>query len=328
MRSSRASSGSRPQRYIPGLQQAYERIRPRASEGPARTSSGSAAALRIPAHRRPGPRPPLEIHIIDVKMAAEPALRRFTEVTFYGLARRRARARGAFRSLRSSAEGFIWPGSHDANAFRNLFRDGFERGDPDPLTSALCDAPDGPLRSLSGSRAPVLRGPTASRPRARTARCGMARGPEVPDLRIPPLLHEPGPIRGPPLPHPLGEPRPGAAAQVARHLHDPRRSRRRSRAVLHRGTTRRSRATSSSPEVPALLALRPGRLQLVRRSPWPVGGCDVPVLVEPEHLSLIDFDPGSGVTFAMGAKRVQTVWLRAWHVHAASGSWVGVLLRI
>ena len=26
--------------------------------------------------------------------------------------------------------------------------------------------------------------------------------------------------------------------------------------------------------------------------------------------------------------RVQTVWLRAWHVHAASGSWVGVLLRI
>jgi hypothetical protein len=26
--------------------------------------------------------------------------------------------------------------------------------------------------------------------------------------------------------------------------------------------------------------------------------------------------------------RVQTVWLRAWHAHAATGRWVGVLLRI
>jgi hypothetical protein len=27
-------------------------------------------------------------------------------------------------------------------------------------------------------------------------------------------------------------------------------------------------------------------------------------------------------------KRVQPVWLRDWHAHAASGSWVGILLRI
>src|SRR4051794_24597113 len=27
-------------------------------------------------------------------------------------------------------------------------------------------------------------------------------------------------------------------------------------------------------------------------------------------------------------RRVQTVWLRAWHAHAAPSSWVGVLLRI
>ena len=82
--------------------------------------------------------PEYEIHIIDVKMADEPALRHFTEVTFYGLALAAALVEtGLAGRYAVSAEGFIWPGSHDANAFRNLFLEFQSRGDPDPLTSAL-----------------------------------------------------------------------------------------------------------------------------------------------------------------------------------------------
>jgi hypothetical protein len=82
--------------------------------------------------------PEYEIHIIDVKMAGEPALRHFTEVTFYGLALAAALVeQGLSDRYAVSAEGFIWPGSHDANAFRNCFREFQSRGDPDPLTAAL-----------------------------------------------------------------------------------------------------------------------------------------------------------------------------------------------
>ena len=38
-----------------------------------------------------------------------------------------------------SAEGFIWPGSHDANAFRNKVRDHRARGEADPVTRALLE---------------------------------------------------------------------------------------------------------------------------------------------------------------------------------------------
>ena len=80
--------------------------------------------------------PEFEIHIIDVKMADEPALRHFTEVTFYGLALAAALVEQGLASRYAvSAEGFIWPGSHDANAFRNLFRELQSKGDPDPLTA-------------------------------------------------------------------------------------------------------------------------------------------------------------------------------------------------
>lgn len=82
--------------------------------------------------------PEYEIHIIDVKMADEPALRHFTEVTFYGLALAAALVeQGLAGRYAVSAEGFIWPGSHDANEFRNLFRDFQSKGDPDALTAAL-----------------------------------------------------------------------------------------------------------------------------------------------------------------------------------------------
>lgn len=86
----------------------------------------------------PGTTPQFEIHIIDVKMADEPALRHFTEVTFYGLALAAALVdAGLAGRYAVSAEGFVWPGSHDANAFRNLVRELTSKGNPDPLAAAL-----------------------------------------------------------------------------------------------------------------------------------------------------------------------------------------------
>lgn len=79
-----------------------------------------------------------EIHIIDVKMAAEPTLRHFTEVTYYALALATAlEEKGLSDRYAVSAEGFIWPGSHDANAFRNLHRESASRGSANSVTEAL-----------------------------------------------------------------------------------------------------------------------------------------------------------------------------------------------
>lgn len=83
--------------------------------------------------------PEYEIHVIDVKMAAEPTLRHFTEVTYYALAL--AEALKVDKDLSSryavSAKGLIWPGSHDTNAFRNLCNELVSRQSPDPLSEAL-----------------------------------------------------------------------------------------------------------------------------------------------------------------------------------------------
>lgn len=79
-----------------------------------------------------------EIHIIDVKMAAEPSLRHFAEVTFYALSLAKALEKeGLSQRFAVSAEGFIWPGSHDANAFRNLHKEFLAKGEKDATTSAL-----------------------------------------------------------------------------------------------------------------------------------------------------------------------------------------------
>jgi hypothetical protein len=84
--------------------------------------------------------PEYEIHIIDVKMAAEPSLRHFAEVTFYALALAAAlRENNLSDRYAVSAEGFIWPGHHDANAFRNLYLEARAREEPDPLTATLKD---------------------------------------------------------------------------------------------------------------------------------------------------------------------------------------------
>ncbi len=82
--------------------------------------------------------PEYEIHIVDVKMAAEPSLSHFTEVTFYALALARwLEEEGLSNRYAVSAKGLIWPGSHDANAFRNLVRNAEAQGEHDPVTSAL-----------------------------------------------------------------------------------------------------------------------------------------------------------------------------------------------
>ena len=87
-----------------------------------------------------GPYPGYEIHIVDVKMAAEPSLRHFAEVTFYALALAAAlREQNLHERYAVSAEGFIWPGHHDANAFRNLHLEARARGEADPVTAALLE---------------------------------------------------------------------------------------------------------------------------------------------------------------------------------------------
>ena len=82
--------------------------------------------------------PEYELHVIDVKMAAEPTLKHFTEVTYYALALAAAlQQEGLTQRYAVSAEGLVWPGNHDVNAFRNLVRGSESQGSPDPLSEAL-----------------------------------------------------------------------------------------------------------------------------------------------------------------------------------------------
>ena len=81
-----------------------------------------------------------EIHIIDVKMAAEPSLRHFTEVTYYALALATAiQQEGLSDQYAVSAEGTIWPGNHNINAFRNLVQLYQAKGAGDPVSEALSE---------------------------------------------------------------------------------------------------------------------------------------------------------------------------------------------
>lgn len=82
--------------------------------------------------------PEFELHIIDVKMASEASLKHFTEVTFYAFALAEAiKEEGLDNRFQVSAKGLIWPGSHDNNKFRNLFNGFKAKGDVDPVLSAL-----------------------------------------------------------------------------------------------------------------------------------------------------------------------------------------------
>ena len=128
-----------PTNITPGLQKAYDdfgldqvRVRPDILW----IRPGGTGAPLI----GNGTVPEYEIHIIDVKMAAEPSLRHFTEVTYYALALATAiQQEGLGERYAVSAEGTIWPGSHDINAFRNLVQLNQAKGAADPVSEALSE---------------------------------------------------------------------------------------------------------------------------------------------------------------------------------------------
>ncbi|MDD3523351.1 MAG: hypothetical protein PHQ41_01485 [Candidatus Cloacimonetes bacterium] len=126
-----------PTNITPGLQKAYDdfgldqvRVRPDILWiRPGGTGTPLIGNATVPEY---------EIHIIDVKMAAEPSLRHFTEVTYYALALATAILQeGLDGRYAVSAEGAIWPGSHDINAFRNLVQLYQAKGAVDPVSEAL-----------------------------------------------------------------------------------------------------------------------------------------------------------------------------------------------
>lgn len=129
-----------PSNITPALQEAYDTygldpVRARPDIIWVRRSQTGASLIG-----NPDPVPEYELHVIDVKMAAEPSLRHFTEVTYYALALAAALVQqGLADRYAVSAEGFIWPGNHDANAFRNLAKNFEARGEGDVVTSALLD---------------------------------------------------------------------------------------------------------------------------------------------------------------------------------------------
>lgn len=128
-----------PTNITPGLQKAYddfglEQVRVRPDILWIRPGGTGAPLIGN------GSVPEYEIHIIDVKMAAEPSLRHFTEVTYYALALATAiEQEGLSGRYAVSAEGAIWPGNHDINAFRNLVQLYQAKGGQDPVSGALCE---------------------------------------------------------------------------------------------------------------------------------------------------------------------------------------------
>ncbi|WP_048810026.1 hypothetical protein [Candidatus Methylacidiphilum infernorum] len=129
-----------PSNITPGLQEAYNTYGLETVTARPDIIWIRPGGTGYPLIGNPGLVPEFELHVIDVKMAAEPSLRHFTEVTYYALSLAKALAElGLSDRYAVSAEGFIWPGSHNADAFRNLVRKYKARGDSDPVTSALKD---------------------------------------------------------------------------------------------------------------------------------------------------------------------------------------------
>lgn len=81
-----------------------------------------------------------EIHVIDVKMAAEPNLRHFAEVTFYTIALAAwLEEHGLAGRYAVSAQGLIFPGSHDQHKFRRTCQDFAAKGAADAVAAALTE---------------------------------------------------------------------------------------------------------------------------------------------------------------------------------------------
>jgi len=82
--------------------------------------------------------PQFELHIVDVKLASEASLKHFTEVTYYALALAEAiKTEGLDRRYKVSSQGLVWPGCHDENMFRNLVRRKMSMGSPNALLESL-----------------------------------------------------------------------------------------------------------------------------------------------------------------------------------------------
>lgn len=88
----------------------------------------------------PAKKPKAVLHVIDVKLAAEPALRHFVEVTFYAFGLQTwLEEQGLDDQYGVSAEGRVWPGTHTAGAFRELVQRHKASGSADPVAQALLE---------------------------------------------------------------------------------------------------------------------------------------------------------------------------------------------
>lgn len=89
----------------------------------------------------PASHPEFVIFIIDVKMAADPNLRHFVEVAYYGLGLTEALRLDPVLARRYAVhrQAYVWPGTHDHNAFRTLHANAVARGERDPIGTALRD---------------------------------------------------------------------------------------------------------------------------------------------------------------------------------------------
>jgi hypothetical protein len=85
-------------------------------------------------------KPKSVLHVIDVKLAAEPALRHFVEVTFYAFGLQSWLEQHGLDDLYGvCAEGRVWPGTHTASAFKELVREHRAGGSADPVAQALLE---------------------------------------------------------------------------------------------------------------------------------------------------------------------------------------------
>lgn len=87
----------------------------------------------------PAEAPEYVLYVIDVKMAADPSLRHFVEVAYYGLALAEALTANPELAQRYAVhrQAYVWPGTHDPNLFRQRHRDAIARGEANPVASAL-----------------------------------------------------------------------------------------------------------------------------------------------------------------------------------------------
>lgn len=84
--------------------------------------------------------PEFVINIIDVKMAAEPSLRHFVEVTFYAFGLQSwLREVGLHARYAVAAAGRVWPGTHDRFEFKHKVNAKAAAGSTAPLREALVD---------------------------------------------------------------------------------------------------------------------------------------------------------------------------------------------